>query len=229
LNIAQLSTILGNLLLASITAWLAHWLWLEARRTMDRAVMCWLAGFCAVVLAAILGAVGRGIADRLDAAAAAVIWTFTMVAASAASCFFLIAILAVYTRGRSHHVLAVLALAKFALFAMWTAFETDYRLVIHDAAITILAITVLSSWGAWSARDSSAPWILTGTMASMLAAMFQQGRVSIHPNFDYNHLYYVMQSGAMYLLYRGGIVLRERSPRMTDVQSTQPLHLAEEE
>ena len=63
----------------------------------------------------------------------------------------------------------------------------------------------------------------------MLAALFEQGRVSIHPQFDHNDLYHVIQTAAMYLLYRGGLLLREREPAAPDFEATQPLPIAREE
>jgi threonine/homoserine/homoserine lactone efflux protein len=75
----------------------------------------------------------------------------------------------------------------------------------------------------------SATWVLAGALGSMLAALFQHGRVSIHPQCSHNNLFHVGQMGAMYLLYRGGLLLREREPEAPDFDATQPLPIAGEE
>ena len=63
----------------------------------------------------------------------------------------------------------------------------------------------------------------------MLAALFQQGRVAIHAHFNHNDLYHVIQMGAMYFLFRGGLLVRELEPSARDVEATQPLPMVREE
>jgi len=57
----------------------------------------------------------------------------------------------------------------------------------------------------------------------MLAALFQQSRVSIHRYFNHNDLYHVIQAGALYCLYRAGALLHDKEPVMPNFEATQPL------
>lgn len=229
MTIAEPSTFVTDFLLAAFTLWLAWGLFQEAYRLKDRSIALWLGAFCAVAASGILGGIWHGFSPRMDPRVATLLWTASMIMASTASLLFLLAILRVYTSGRLLGILGGVAVAKFALFAMWVAVNDNFRLVVYDSALTMFVIVVLSTWGAWARHLPSAPWVLAGVLISMLAELFQQGRVSIHPHFNHNDLYHVIQMGAMYFLCRGGLLLREREPTAPDLEATQPLPVVGEE
>jgi hypothetical protein len=222
-------TLLSDWLLAAVTAWLAWELFRQALRLKDRAIGLWVGAFCAVAGSAALGGIAQAFAAPMEPSVAALTRTSTLVLADAASLLFLLATLRAFTSGRALGIGAGLAVAKFALFAACVAMKDDVRIVIYDGALTMFVIIVLCTWGAWARRLPSATWILAGVLVSMLGALFQQGRVSIHPHLSHDDLYHVIQTGAMYLLYRGGLLLREREPAAPDFEATQPLPVVREE
>jgi Family of unknown function (DUF6962) len=224
-------TFVTDSLLAAFTLWLAWRLFREAYRLRERSIALWLGAFGAAAASGILGILWHSLSQRIDPRAGTLLWTGSLVLASTSSLLFLLAILRVYTSGRLLGVLGGVAVAKFALFAMWIALNDSSSLVVYDSALTMFVIVVLSCWGAWARHLPSAPWILFGVLVSMLAELFQQGRVSISPHFDHNDLYHVIQMGAMYLLCRGGLLLRERegNANAPDFEATQPLPVTGEE
>jgi hypothetical protein len=228
-NLVESSAGITNWLLATITVWLAWELFRRALQLKDRALGLWVGAFCTVAGSAALSGTSQVFTAALSSSSAALLGTGTLVLASLASLLFLLSTLCVYTSGRMLAISAGLAVAKFALFAVWVAVNDDLRMVVYDAAVTMLVIIVLSTWGAWARRNASATWILAGVLVSMLAALFQQGRVSIHPQFSHDDLYHVAQTGAMYLLYRGGLLLREREATAADFDATQPLPIVGKE
>jgi hypothetical protein len=171
----------------------------------------------------------HGFAPQMDARLAALLWTFTMTLASAGSLLFLLSILHVYASGRLLRIAGGVAVAKFVLCAVWVAVHDDFGVVVYDSALTMLVLVALSTWGAWARHIASAPWVLSGVLVSMLAALVQQGRVSIHAHFNHNDLYHVIQMGAMYLLFRGGLLLREQERPAPGFEATQPLPVIGEE
>jgi hypothetical protein len=42
-----------------------------------------------------------------------------------------------------------------------------------------------------------------------VAALIQVLRIAPHPQFNHNDLFHVVQTGALYLLYRGGLLMRD--------------------
>lgn len=229
MKLAESSTLFANWLLAAVTAWLAWELFRQALRLKDRAMGLWVGAFCAVAGSSALGGISQAFSASMDPSVAALTRTGTLVLVNAAGLLFLLATLRAFTSGRALAIGAGLAVAKFALFTVCVAVNDDVRMVVYDGALTMLVVIVLSTWGAWAQRKPSATWILAGVLVSMLAALFEQGRVSIHPQFDHNDLYHVIQTAAMYLLYRGGMLLREREPAAPDFEATQPLPIAREE
>jgi hypothetical protein len=229
LRIAEPGTVITDWLLAALTARLAWTLFREVYRLKDRAVNLWLGAFWAVAASAFLGGIWHGFSAQIDPSLAAALWPATMLLASAGSLLFLLATLHVYTSGRVLDILSGVAVIKFVLFTLLVAINDNFRIVVYDSALAMLVLVVLSTWGAWVRQEPSAPWVLVGVLVSMLAALFQQGRVSIHAHFNHNDLYHVIQMGAMYLLFRGGLLMREQEPSAPDVEATQPLPMVREE
>jgi hypothetical protein len=229
LKIIESGALLSDWLLAAVTAWLAWELFRQALRLKDRAIGLWVGAFCAVAGSAGLGGIAHSFAAPMEPSVAALTRTSTLVLADAASLLFLLATLRAFTYGRALGIGAGLAVAKFALFVACVAMKDDVRIVIYDGALTMFVIIVLCTWAAWARRVPAATWILAGVLVSMLGALFYQGRVSIHPHFGHDDLYHVIQTGAMYLLYRGGLLLREREATAPDFEATQALPVAREE
>jgi hypothetical protein len=229
LKIADPNTVLTDWFLAAFTAWLAWRLFRQAVRLKDRAIRLWVGAFCAVAGSAALGGAWHGFSATFDPSLAALLRTSAMVLASTASLLFLLSTLRVYISGRALDVFASVAVAKFGLFAICVALTDDFRMVVYDGALTMLVIVGLSTWGAWARRLPSAAWVLAGVLVSMLGALFQQGRVSIHRQINYNELWHIFQMGAMYLLFRGGLLLREQEPAASNFEATDPLRIAGKE
>jgi hypothetical protein len=225
----DLVSIVTDLALGMFSFWLAYQLLPTLRRVHEHAISCWFVAFCAVGGSALLGGFWHGFAPTMDPRAATLTWTASMALAIAASFMFLIATLHVFTSGRLLNLLSGCAVMKFALFVVWATVNDDLRLVIYDSGLTMLAMLLLASWGAWLQRAPSAPWILAGVVTAMLAALFQQGRVSMHRYFNQNDLYHVIQMGALYCLYRAGALLHDKEPVVPNFEATQPLPVIGEE
>jgi len=228
-KINGLSILVTDVLLAAITLRLAWGLLLEARRLKDRAIALWCGGFCAVAGSVVLGGIWRVFSASLDADWAPLLRTGTMVLPTLAGLLFLLGVLHGYSGGRLRAIVAAVAVAKFALFSLWIAVNDNFSLVVYDSVLTMFVVIILCTWGAWVQRTPSAPWVLAGLLVSMVGALFQQGRVSIHPHFDHNDLYHVIQIAAMYFLYRGGLLLRDLEPVPIDLEATQQLPIVGEE
>ncbi len=230
MKVIVFGSLITDLLLASFTLWLGWGLYQEARRLKDRAIALWLGAFCASGVSVVLNGLWHAFSEQqLEADWVPLLWSSATVLAVASSLLFLLAIVHVYTGGRVRAIIAGVAVAKFALLGVWIAVNNRFGLTIYDSVFTMLIILVLSTWGAWIRAAPFAPWVLAGIMISMLATLFQQGRVAIHPRFDHNDLYHVTQMLAMYYLYRGGMLLRDRQPEVLDFETTQQLPVVGEE
>jgi hypothetical protein len=226
---ADLINIVTDLLLSGVAFWLALDLLRTARRVRQFAIRYWFGAFVGVAASGLLAGIFHAFSADLEPRTSGLIWTVSMALAIAASFLFLIGTLHAYTSGRLLGWLAGCAVTKFVLFAMWATVNDDFRLVIYDSGLTLAAMLLMASWFAWLQREPSAPWILAGVMTAMVAALFQQGRVSIHRHFNHNDLYHLIQMGALYCFYRAGAFLHDKDPNAPDFEATQPLPVVGEE
>ncbi len=204
-------TLITHYALAVLTGYFTWRLGADARHRPDLAPRLWAAAFAAVALCALAGGTHEGFAARLDAGVAQSLWRATLCLAGAANLLFLCSIVHAYTAGRLRVALLTLAAAKFALLAVWIADHDDLRYVVYDTVATMLPVLAMSAWGGWSKRVAAAPWVLAGILVSLVAALVQQGRVTLHPQFDHSNLFRVIQMIAMYFLFRAGLEMRDQA------------------
>ena len=112
-----------------------------------------------------------------------------------------------FTGGTTETWLIGLAAAKFAAYAVMVRRRDDYAIVVADYGTSMIALCALALVG-WARTGAvAAPWLIAGVVVSAVAAFFQVKKVSPHPRFNHNDLYHVVQIAALYLFYRGGLLL----------------------
>ena len=57
---------------------------------------------------------------------------------------------------------------------------------------------------------SGAGWVAAGVAVSFAGAVVQQSGFSLHRHFNHNDIFHLIQMAGLYLLYRGGVLLRDR-------------------
>ncbi len=173
------------------------------------ATRLWAAGFLSLSLGAFLGGTWHGFSPRLPDAAGAVLWKGTLLAAGATS-FFLLAGAAFASLGRRHaRWVAGIGALKLAAFVLWASFHDGFEGVIVDSVVSMAGILVLESVAWHRQRDPAAPWVVSGILLSAGAAMIEALGVTLGKVLSHDDLYHVLQTGALYLLYRGGRLFRE--------------------
>jgi hypothetical protein len=164
----------------------------------------WGLAFAFTALASFLGGTFHGFA-------LAWLWKPTVYAVGLASMFLLIG---------AKRSLTLFALVKFMVFATWMVWHEDFKYVILDYGLSMLIVAVLQA-AAWLAgRAGSAPWIVGSICVSVAGAVVQQMEIGFHEHFNHNDLYHVIQIFALWLLYRGGLLLNGKTA--TDLPMTQP-------
>lgn len=175
-----------------------------SRRPRHTATALWAAGLFSLSAGAFLGGTWHGFSPRLPVPLGDVLWKATLAAAGAAS-FFLLAGAAYATLdARWARRLAGIAAGKLAVFLAWAAAHDGFEGVVADSVVSMAVIVVLET-GAWRLRrDPAAPWVLSGILMSAAGAAIEAAGVSPGRHFSHDDLYHVVQTGAVYLLYRGG-------------------------
>jgi hypothetical protein len=184
--ITEPSTLFTDYLLAGVTCWLG----LRLLRSAEISVRLWAVAFLALALTALLGGTFHGFGLPLWKATvlSAGLVSFAMVAGSAVAT----------TSGRVRRLVIAFAVVKLVVYEAWMASHDDYIYVIADTGIALAIVALLH-------RRS---WILAGVVVSVIAGAVQASGFDLHPHFNHNDLYHVIQIAAMFLFYRGVTTMR---------------------
>lgn len=207
MTLTEPMTLLTDYVLAGVTGWLAWRLWRAHESQAARRL--WSAAFGALAAAAIAGGSHHGFALLLPEAALAGLWKATIFSVGIASFGMLCGSATAVTSELARKLLLAAAGAKLAVYSLWMMDHDEYVFVIADTGTTMLAIAGLHLWS-WSRRgDAASRWILSAIAISAVAAGVQAGGLALHPHFNHNDLYHVIQVVAMILFYKGAKLMRD--------------------
>ena len=209
MNIREPMTMLTDYALAGYTLYLAFRL-LRADNALHMPRKLWGYGFVATAIAALLGGTSHGFVHYLSVTADAIIWKSTLYCIGAASCFMLLGIIVATFDSWLRTILSFFTLAKFAVFGFWMMGHSDFKYVIYDYVPSMVAILLIQVWLLIRSGAASAKWLIYGILVSFAAAGVQQSGFDLHQHFNHNDLYHVVQVAAMYLLYRGAVLLKAK-------------------
>ena len=211
MEILEPTTMLTDYVLAGMGVWLGCRLIRQgagsaAGRLTPTAL--WGVSFLALALGAVAGGTSHGFAAYLGETGQAFAWKLTVYAIGLTSLAFLIASALAYLRGGARKLLVALAMAQFVGYAWWMATHDDFRYVIYDYLPAMTVVLALALW-AWRSRSSSSGrWVVAGILVSFAAAAVQMTGWVWHKYFNHNDLYHLVQMLGLYLLFRGGRLLR---------------------
>jgi hypothetical protein len=80
----------------------------------------------------------------------------------------------------------------------------DFRYVMYDLVLTLGVLLGTALFGL-ARGEQSAPFVLSGVLLSLLGAFLQTEGVDLHPRFNHNDLFHVLEMGALYLFALAGL------------------------
>ncbi|HYH06958.1 MAG TPA: hypothetical protein VEK11_07835 [Thermoanaerobaculia bacterium] len=98
-----------------------------------------------------------------------------------------------------------IAMIKLVAYMSWMIFHDDFVWVIADYGLTLLLVGAMQL----VRRGPATRWILGSIVLSILGALVQMSRFSLHRHFNFNDLYHVIQLVALWMLYRGGLLVSD--------------------
>jgi hypothetical protein len=151
----------------------------------------WALAFLFTAAGSFCGGTYHGFGPVMGVLAAIVLWKLTVFSIGLAS-FFLVL-------GSGRHLLLV-ALVKLIVYMSWMTVHSEFVWVVIDYGIALLLVGVMQL----VRRGPSTPWVIGSIVVSVIGALVQMSRLSLHEHFNHNDLYHVIQLVALWLLYRGG-------------------------
>lgn len=102
-------------------------------------------------------------------------------------------------RGALRHIVLGFAALKLAVF--WACASQDARFigVVIDSCVAFALVAMLHI----VRRDAAWSWIAGGVGLSLAAGAAQASKIDLHPHFNHNDLYHVIQIAALLAFYRG--------------------------
>ena len=197
-------------LLAALGVWFGWRLLSGGRRAGESSRVLWGASFLAMAVAAAAGGTAHGFAEFLGEVEGTWVWKLTTFSIGLASATMLSAAVVARLAGAARVALLSLIVAKLAIYLAWMSVHDDFRFVVYDYVPSMLALVLLLALPGRHARQAGAGWVAAGVAVSFAAAAVQRSGFSLHQQFNHNDLYHVIQMAGLYLLYRGGMLLRDR-------------------
>ena len=149
----------------------------------------WALAFLFTAAGSFFGGIHHGFAPHLTPVASLLLWKATLFSIGFAS-FFLLA--------GSHRKAAVFAMVKLVVYIGWMITHNNFVWVIVDYALTLLIVGIVVR----------SRWVIASIVVTVIGSLVQQSRFALHPHFNHNDLYHVIQLVALWLLYRGGLAMK---------------------
>jgi hypothetical protein len=197
---------------------------LRVRSRVSAPARLWAASFAALAAAALVGGTWHAVPPEAAPALRRLLWSATYVAIGAAD-FLLLAGAARAALGRTAASAAVILLClRLLVYAILVVSTRDFRHAAIEFGGTLL---LLSAFAADLARrrERAAPFVLGAIVVSLAGGLVLLLGLELHPRFNDNDLFHVVQTGAVWLLFRGALLLpagRARARLAVGISSCRP-------
>ncbi|MCI0516927.1 MAG: hypothetical protein L0Y45_03750 [Woeseiaceae bacterium] len=202
------SNLITDYLLGAVCLALALPLGRAALQQRSAAMTLWTIAYVTAATAALAGGTYHGFYNELDAKVAAVIWEVSMFAMGLTSAALLSASATFAAPERHRTTWYIAIIVKFCIFAWWMSGHDEFRYVVADMAVSILAIIGLHSWRGYQSGDRSQLWVVAAMLIAVAGAVLQQWKISLHAHFDHNDLYHIVQIVALVVMARALLAMR---------------------
>ncbi len=166
----------------------------------DLARQCWRGALAAAGLAAAAGAGYHALPPQVLPSLRAVFWKVVGIATGTGGALLLVGGILASSVSAWRWVWAAAALLKSVVLGVNTWRRDDFRFIIYDYGSSLAALLLLQRWR----PGPASPAIRRGVLLSFLAAAIQQKGPDLHPRFDRNALYHLVQMVALHFFYRAG-------------------------
>lgn len=210
MRITEPTTMVTDYLLAGLAIWFGWRLVSGGREAGETSRVLFGASFLALAVGAAAGGTSHGFAELLGSVQGTWLWKLTTFSVGLAGAAMLAGAVVARLTGAARVAVLGAVVAKLAVYLAWMSVHDEFRFVIYDYAPSMLAVVLLLALPGKQAPVPGAGWVAAGVAVSFAGAALQASGFALHRHFNHNDLYHVIQMGGLYLLYRGGALLRDR-------------------
>lgn len=208
MGVYEPATLITDYLLGAVATVLALGLWTHGASIGDLSIRLWGCALLAMAVGAFAGGTSHGFGPYLSVQRQRLLWSTTVRAVGFSSFFFVCGIAMAQLDGTLRDVVIGAALVKLVAYLAWMRRRDAFRYVMVDHASALLVVLLCQVW-AWPQSAASAWWLVSATGVSFAGGAVQGLRLSPHRLFNHNDVFHVVQILAVWLLYQGGIRLRD--------------------
>jgi len=209
MRITEPMTMITDYVMGALAFVLAMRLLTDASAGRELSGRLWAAAFVMTAIAAFAGGTYHGFIAWMPGPAGRVLWKATLLATGLGSACLLAAAMVAAVGGQLRALLVAVVLVKLLVYVWTIATRDQFVLVIADYGTALLAVLL----AAWFIRPSgltpAAWWLTAGVAVAVVAGVIQWAHLAPHVRFNHNDLFHVVQMASLYLLYRGGLLLRD--------------------
>jgi hypothetical protein len=167
----------------------------------------WAASFVALAVAAFVGGTWHGLGPGAWPALRHALWSVAYTAIGVTDLLLLVGAAWVLPRG-PRTVALVLLVGRFVVYAALILERREFRYVAYDYAATLFVLFVFGV-DLLRRREAAAGFVLGGVLVSLVGGLVQALRLGLHPEFNGNDLFHVIQMAGLWLFFRAGLLLRD--------------------
>ena len=169
--------------------------------------LLWVAMFLALAAAAVTGGIKHGYFPAVDTALRRGVWRATFYGGGLATSLLVAAAILLRLPPASHLPLLGLVAVELVAFLIWVSNRRTHRtyrsVMLHYVPTAGAALVILLLTPALPLT----PWVVGGLVVSALAGLIQVADFKLHHHFNHNDLAHVVSLGALWLLYRAGLLI----------------------
>jgi len=210
MTILEPTTMITDYLLGGLAAVLGVRLWRAGRASGERTVQAWGASFLTTAMAAFLGGTAHGFAAMIGSTVQVVLWKLTVWSIGLTVFLLLAATARAAFADSARRTVVGLAVLQLLVFVVWTIRYDAFIWVIVNYIPAVLVVLGLQA-GLCLRQRPGAGWLVTGLLTTLAGAAVQASGLALHPSFNHNDLYHVIQMAATVMLHRGALLARDRT------------------
>lgn len=208
MTILEPTTMVTDYLLGGLAAVLGLRLWRAARAGGEVTVRLWGASFLTTAAAAFVGGTSHGFAAMLGSTAQVVLWKLTVWSIGLTAFLLLAAAAHAALAGTARRVVVGLAVLQMVVFLAWMITHDAFVWVVAEYLPAVLVALALQVRLCFRHRPGTG-WLTAGLLTTLAGAAVQASGFALHPSFNHNDLYHVIQMAATVMLYRGAMLARD--------------------
>lgn len=165
--------------------------------------------FYLTAVAALLGGLFHGFGPEFPEIVRNLTWKTVMISTGLAATLLLLASFSLVVPHKTYLILRLISIVAIVVYVGVIWKKSDFDLVAFFFASILAFVLLMMIYVWWQTKNPGAAKVVAGLLVSLAGAVAWKSRLSVHPHFNHNDLYHVIQAIGLWLMFRGGLLLND--------------------